>query len=83
MYQAKRQGGARHGVVDVRERHLAEHHDGLVRDLRLALSRGELALAYQPIVNAADDQILGVEALVRWTHPKAGTDRSRDNSNTY
>jgi diguanylate cyclase (GGDEF)-like protein len=72
MYQAKRQGGARHGVVDVRERHLAEHRDGLVRDLRQALSRGELDLAYQPIVETANEQILSLEALVRWTHPVLG-----------
>ena len=78
MYQAKRQGGARHGIVDVREQHLAEHRDGLIRDLRQALTRGELTLAYQPIVNSADEQVFGVEALVRWTHPRLGTDRSRD-----
>jgi diguanylate cyclase (GGDEF)-like protein len=72
MYQVKRQGGGNHGIVDVREAHLAKHHDGLIRDLHLALNQGELAVAYQPIVSTASSAILGVEALLRWTHPRLG-----------
>jgi diguanylate cyclase (GGDEF)-like protein len=72
MYQVKRHGGGNHGIVDVREAHLAKHRDGLIRDLQQALGRGELAVAYQPIVSTTTSRVLGVEALVRWTHPRLG-----------
>ena len=50
----------------------------LERDLRLALERGELRVFYQPQVCAATDQVLGLEALVRWQHPERGLLYPRD-----
>jgi len=41
-------------------------------DLRAALSREELLLHYQPIVDMVTRRPLGFEALVRWTHPERG-----------
>jgi len=72
MYQAKRKGGARHATVDLREQRIANHRAILNRDLRGALSRGELRVEYQPVVSTADGHITGVEALLRWTHPTHG-----------
>ena len=72
MYQAKRQGGARHATVDIREQRLANHRATLNRDLRGALARGELRTEYQPIVSTANGRITGAEALLRWTHPTHG-----------
>jgi len=40
--------------------------------LRRAIERGELRLAYQPVVELATGQIAGIEALVRWQHPTRG-----------
>jgi diguanylate cyclase (GGDEF)-like protein/PAS domain S-box-containing protein len=40
--------------------------------LRDALARGEMTLYYQPVVDAARDAVLGVEALMRWRHPEHG-----------
>lgn len=37
-----------------------------------ALRRGELTLAYQPIIRLRDNTIVGMYALPRWTHPDAG-----------
>jgi diguanylate cyclase (GGDEF)-like protein/PAS domain S-box-containing protein len=41
-------------------------------DLRLALSRGEFSLSYQPQVDTRGDRIVGAEALLRWKHPNLG-----------
>ena len=42
------------------------------RELPRALSANELELHYQPIVSAQGGRVLGVEALLRWTHATRG-----------
>jgi diguanylate cyclase (GGDEF)-like protein len=73
MYRIKREKGGGHQVLDLRQLHLAEHQAGLAQGLRGALGRGELHLAYQPIVDTADGHLTAVEALLRWTHPSRGS----------
>jgi diguanylate cyclase (GGDEF)-like protein len=72
MYQAKRHGGGRHQIVDVREQDLADDQITMEHELRGAPKRGELRTDYQPIVDTGDGRIVGVEALVRWVHPSRG-----------
>jgi diguanylate cyclase (GGDEF)-like protein/PAS domain S-box-containing protein len=40
--------------------------------LRKALDRGEFLLHYQPKIRASTGQIVGLEALIRWSHPELG-----------
>jgi EAL domain-containing protein (putative c-di-GMP-specific phosphodiesterase class I) len=44
----------------------------LSQELRGAITRGELSLAFQPVFNVPDNDIVGAEALLRWTHPRLG-----------
>ncbi|MEU4220144.1 bifunctional diguanylate cyclase/phosphodiesterase [Actinoplanes sp. NPDC026623] len=45
----------------------------LERELPGVVERGELDLVFQPVVSLRDEQPVGVEALLRWRHPKLGT----------
>ena len=44
----------------------------LEHDLRAAVENGELRLEYQPLASLANGRVLGLEALVRWEHPRRG-----------
>ena len=44
----------------------------LETDLRLAIDNDELAVHYQPLADLESGEILGFEALLRWTHPQLG-----------
>jgi len=73
MYRKKHRGRAGQEILDLREVHLAAHQSGLSRALTGAVERGELHLAYQPIVTTAGGQLRAVEALLRWTHASRGS----------
>jgi diguanylate cyclase (GGDEF)-like protein len=44
----------------------------LVADLRKAIDDATLSVAYQPMIDLSRETIVGVEALLRWTHPTQG-----------
>ncbi|MDX7953191.1 EAL domain-containing protein [Lichenihabitans sp. Uapishka_5] len=44
----------------------------LEQDLRRALVKNELELHYQPLISLTGDELMGVEALLRWPHPTRG-----------
>jgi diguanylate cyclase (GGDEF)-like protein len=72
MYEAKATGKNTtimfNGSV---EQHLIERLE-LERELHGALERGELRAYYQPIVELDSRRWIGVEALLRWQHPRRG-----------
>jgi len=71
MYAAKSQG---RNQCMVFSSEVARHENILKeigRDLYKALSNGELRVHYQPLVEK-DAQLIGFEALLRWTHPLHG-----------
>lgn len=72
LYRAKAAG---RGVLRYFEPEMDERmrmRRQLETDLRGAIERGEFELAYQARVGAADQVVVGVEALVRWNHPVRG-----------
>ena len=44
----------------------------LENDLRVAITKGQLRLVYQPAVSADSEDLVGFEALLRWSHPVRG-----------
>ena len=72
LYAAKGNGRGRFSFYSSDLHQSAEDRRALEGDLRDALARGEMALSYQPIVNAKTNTVTGMEALVRWTHPERG-----------
>lgn len=51
---------------------LARERYGLEQDLRQAMSRRELALLFQPLIDAGQGCVSGAEALIRWEHARLG-----------
>lgn len=48
------------------------HQLSLARDLSRAIEKDHLRLHFQPMIQMSSSRIIGVEALVRWAHPKLG-----------
>ncbi|MFC5458575.1 EAL domain-containing protein [Massilia niabensis] len=71
MYEAKAAGRNTLRLFDTRMQKCAESRAELESDLRRALERDGLHLAYQPQVSEAG-HVTGVEALLRWNHPTRG-----------
>jgi diguanylate cyclase (GGDEF)-like protein/PAS domain S-box-containing protein len=72
MYAAKSEGKGRFRLFEPQMHEVVLDRLELKADLSRALDRGELALAYQPIVDVDSSRVAGVEALLRWSHPARG-----------
>jgi diguanylate cyclase (GGDEF)-like protein len=72
MYAAKESGGDQHRFYVEGMNARAAERLSLEYDLRLALERDELSVAYQPQVSLSTGEVVGIEALARWRHPTAG-----------
>jgi diguanylate cyclase (GGDEF)-like protein/PAS domain S-box-containing protein len=72
LYWAKADGRNRFALFDA-ERHAREvTRYELSASMPAALERGEFFVEYQPLVRLDDGVTTGVEALVRWRHPRFG-----------
>jgi len=72
MYRAKAFGGNNFQFYLPAMNEKAMERMELEHNLRLALDRNEFIVHYQPQVDARAGEIIGMEALVRWRHPKLG-----------
>ncbi|MEO6359803.1 MAG: EAL domain-containing protein [Sphingomicrobium sp.] len=72
LYAAKAAGKGCHRFFVPEMHDAARQRQLLESDLRLALEKGELHVAYQPCVDTITEVVTGFEALIRWTHPERG-----------
>ena len=72
MYQAKVAGKGCYRFYSRAMDQAVERRVRMEQDLRGAWERGELSLAYQPILRLGDKRLVGAEALLRWKHPQQG-----------
>jgi diguanylate cyclase (GGDEF)-like protein/PAS domain S-box-containing protein len=73
LYRAKDKAKARYEVFDrSKDAHALERLE-LENDLSKAIERDEFRVYYQPVFSLVSDYIAGMEALLRWEHPKRGT----------
>ncbi len=72
LYQAKQAG---RGMIALFDRTMRQKHQEKQRmedDLVTALEREQFSVHYQPQISLDTGEIIGVEALLRWTHPELG-----------
>jgi diguanylate cyclase (GGDEF)-like protein len=72
MYQAKNRGGGRFQYYSSALNTKLEQREELEVGLRHALVRNEFVLHYQPRIDVNSGRLIGLEALVRWQHPRFG-----------
>jgi diguanylate cyclase (GGDEF)-like protein len=73
MYRAKRAGSGRTAVFEPHMHDEVVNHLNLASYLQRALSFDEMSLQYQPLIRLDSGEPVGVEALLRWTHPHRGS----------
>ncbi|MEE9613519.1 MAG: EAL domain-containing protein [Thermodesulfobacteriota bacterium] len=72
MRRAKERGHNNYQFYEPDMKEQALNNLALGNDLPLAIERNELRLHYQPKVDIGSNKTVGMEALVRWQHPKLG-----------
>ena len=72
MYAAKHRGRNNFQIYEASAEYAVEHGLAMTSYLRHAEDNGELRVVYQPQVDAISEDIVGMEALIRWEHPQLG-----------
>ena len=73
MFRAKRAGADRIEVFTPEMQGDQDDRQAMETDLRRAMDKNQLRVAYLPIVYLSTEELAGFEAVVRWDHPKLGT----------
>lgn len=72
MYKAKEKGKNQSILCTASMKELIAENMKVSNDLYRALEKDELEVYYQPQVSLISEKIVGLEALLRWNHPKLG-----------
>ncbi|WP_244480415.1 EAL domain-containing protein [Rhizobium sp. Root1220] len=72
LYRAKQAGRATYRIFEAQMDAELQARKTLEYDLRQAVLKNELELHYQPLIELETNDVVAVEALVRWRHPTRG-----------
>ena len=72
LYAAKEQGRRRVCIFNPEIKRRLDRQKQIEMALEQAIATGEIRVFYQPQVSLLDGDIVGFEALLRWTHPEVG-----------
>ena len=72
MYKAKKSGKNKFAFFDTELDIELKQFSMLEKEIKKALTNKEFVLHYQPKVDVVTNQMIGMEALVRWSHPSKG-----------
>lgn len=72
MYRAKDRGKSSYRVFDPAMRRDVHDRLSIESELRRSIEQEDFGIHYQPIINLSNQQVIGLEALVRWQHPVLG-----------
>src|SRR5690625_4015227 len=73
MYHAKRNGGNSHCFNTHDQNNEMERYYKLDQEIKYALGQNEFSVVYHPLVRLKDNEVTGVEALLRWKNPNLGS----------
>ncbi|SJZ49246.1 putative bifunctional diguanylate cyclase/phosphodiesterase [Consotaella salsifontis] len=72
LLHAKRDGPGQHRMFSTQMATMEAERLAIETDLRTALERGDVTLAFQPIFDPCGERVLACEALARWNDPQRG-----------
>jgi EAL domain-containing protein (putative c-di-GMP-specific phosphodiesterase class I) len=72
MYRAKKAGRNNIQFFSEDMNQEIQRQMSLEQELRAGIRAGELVLHYQPVLNARNGEVVGLESLLRWNHPGRG-----------